>query len=282
MSTAVHRRWLAPEVVQTSAMDCGPAVLKCLLEGFHIPVSYGRLREACQTDVDGTSIDTIELVANQLGVVAEQMVLPLDHLFLPEAQVLPAVVVVRHGSGVTHFVVVWRRYGQWLQVMDPSIGRRWVSCRKFAEEIFHHRHSVAEPAWRAWAATDDFLKPLRQRLSLLGASAAASTALVERASKDAGWFSFGALDAATRLVQSVVEANGIQPGKHAVKLLGTLFDRTCTSTSDIHTLLPADYWSVAPDLENPDAKSHRLVLQGAVLLRISGPTRGTVSATAGV
>jgi ATP-binding cassette subfamily B protein len=35
-------------------MDCGPAALKCLLEGFGIPVSYGRLREACQTDVDGS------------------------------------------------------------------------------------------------------------------------------------------------------------------------------------------------------------------------------------
>ena len=28
------RRLLAAEVVQTSAMDCGPAALKCLLEGF--------------------------------------------------------------------------------------------------------------------------------------------------------------------------------------------------------------------------------------------------------
>ena len=64
------RRLLVPEVVQTSAMDCGPAVLKCLLEGFGIPVSYGRLREACQTDVDGTSIDVLEDVAGQLGLVA--------------------------------------------------------------------------------------------------------------------------------------------------------------------------------------------------------------------
>ena len=34
----VNRRWLVPEVVQTSAMDCGPASLKALLEGFGIPV----------------------------------------------------------------------------------------------------------------------------------------------------------------------------------------------------------------------------------------------------
>ena len=65
-------RLLAPEVVQTSAMDCGPASLKTLLEGFGISVSYGRLREACQTDVDGTSIDTLEETAVRLGLDAEQ------------------------------------------------------------------------------------------------------------------------------------------------------------------------------------------------------------------
>ena len=72
------RRFFAPEVIQTSEMDCGPATLKCLLEGFSISASYGRLREACQTDVDGTSIDTIEEVAVQLGLVAEQDLAELE------------------------------------------------------------------------------------------------------------------------------------------------------------------------------------------------------------
>ena len=57
------RRLFVPEVVQTSAMDCGPASLKALFGGFGIYLSYGRLREACQTDVDGTSIDALEDVA---------------------------------------------------------------------------------------------------------------------------------------------------------------------------------------------------------------------------
>src|SRR5258705_483250 len=47
ISLSPPRRLLAPEVVQPSAMDCGPATLKCLLEGFGVPISYGRLREAC-------------------------------------------------------------------------------------------------------------------------------------------------------------------------------------------------------------------------------------------
>ena len=94
-ASRVSRLLLAAEVVQTSAMDCGPAALKCLLEGFGIRVSYGRLREACQTDVDGTSIDTIEEAAVQLGLEAEQVMVPVDHLFLPAARALPALVVVR-------------------------------------------------------------------------------------------------------------------------------------------------------------------------------------------
>src|SRR6516162_912437 len=117
-----RRRLLVSEVVQTSAMDCGPAALTCLLAGFHIPVSYGRLREACQTDVDGTSIDTLEVVAGQLGLAAEQVMLPVDHLLLPESQAPPALLVVRQPNGFTHFVLLWRRHGPVVQVMDPAVG----------------------------------------------------------------------------------------------------------------------------------------------------------------
>src|SRR5690242_16877134 len=94
-----HRRLLVPEVVQTSAMDCGPAVLTALLEGFGIPVSYGRLREACRTDLDGTSIDVLEEVAGQCGLVAEQTMIPSDHLLLAEAEALPAILVVSLPNG---------------------------------------------------------------------------------------------------------------------------------------------------------------------------------------
>ena len=137
-----RRRWLVPEVVQTSAMDCGPAVLKALLEGFGIPIRYDRLREACQTDVDGTSIDTLEEVAGQLGLVAEQVMIPVDHLLLAEARALPAVLVVRLPNGLTHFVLAWRKLGPVVQVMDPAVGRRWVSARGSSEEVYLHTQRV--------------------------------------------------------------------------------------------------------------------------------------------
>ena len=143
----VRHRLLVPEVVQTSAMDCGPATLKCLLEGFGISVSYGRLREACQTDVDGTSIDTMEEIAVQLGLEAEQIMTPVDHLTLPEAQTLPAIVVVRLPSGVTHFV----------QVMDPGTGRRWMNRDRFLSDVYIHTFPVPAADWRELGLTGQCL-----------------------------------------------------------------------------------------------------------------------------
>ena len=67
---------LVPEVVQSSAMDCGPAALKAYVEGHGVSVSYGRLREACQTDVDGAAIETLHAIAVELGVPVEQVLLP--------------------------------------------------------------------------------------------------------------------------------------------------------------------------------------------------------------
>ncbi len=136
-----ERRFLAVEVVQTSNMDCGPAALKCLLEGYHVPISFGRLREACQTDVDGTSIDTIEEIASDLGLIAEQSLIPIDHVTLASARALPAIVVVNRGAQL-HFVVVWRRVGRWLQVMDPAVGRRLITVSQFQREIHLHTHIV--------------------------------------------------------------------------------------------------------------------------------------------
>jgi ATP-binding cassette subfamily B protein len=141
------RRWLVPEVVQTSSMDCGPAVLAAVLKGFGIPARYDRLREACQTDVDGTSIDMLEEVARQLGLDAEQVMLPADHLLMPEAAALPALLVVRQPGGLTHFVLVWRCLGPLVQVMDPAVGRRWTSRRQLLEQVHVHQQRVPAAAW---------------------------------------------------------------------------------------------------------------------------------------
>lgn len=264
-----RRRWLAPEVVQTSTMDCGPAALKCLLEGFHVPVSYGRLREACQTDVDGTSIDTLEIVARQLGLEAEQVLIPADHVALESGRPLPALAVVRQADTAPHFVVIWRRWRGWLQVMDPALGRRWVRVADFRQELFRHETAVDAGDWRAWAASAEFLSPLRGRMAALGAGAAADE-LIRSALADGGWFAMGALDASVRLAQSLAAAGGVGRGGDAAGLVSALFRQTVERGDDIFGLVPRPYWSVTPDASNTDPTVERLRVAGAVLVHVGG------------
>jgi ABC-type bacteriocin/lantibiotic exporter with double-glycine peptidase domain len=250
-------------------MDCGPAALKCLLEGHGVPVSYGRLREACQTSVDGTSIDTIEVVAAQLGLNAEQVLIPRDFICLDGVQSFPAIVVVRHSDSVTHFVVVWAQHGKWLQIMDPSVGRRWISLRRFEAEIFAHEQSVDALDWRRWCESEDFVLPMRQRLANLGFAGAQAEALIATATADSGWFSLGSLDAAARLCMSLVDAGGLSKGKEAAQVAAALFHDTVASGHDIFAIIPPSYWSAKPDAANTGSGRQKLKVSGGVLLKTS-------------
>jgi ABC-type bacteriocin/lantibiotic exporter with double-glycine peptidase domain len=262
------RRLFIPEVVQTSMMDCGPASLKAMLEGHGVSVSYGRLREACQTDVDGTSIDTLEEVGAQLGLNTEQIMLPADHVLLATAKTLPALVVVRHPSGVTHFIIVWRKHGRFLQLMDPAIGRRWVSCRRFLDELYVHTLPVPAAGWREWAASAEFLGPLDERLAALKISGAARTRLLATAVADEGWRGLATLDAATRLLGAIMRTGGINSGRHAARMLEAFCHSAPDGEEESALTIPAAYWSVRPC--DSDGDDEQLLLRGAVLVRVKG------------
>jgi ATP-binding cassette subfamily B protein len=249
-------RLIVPEVVQTSNMDCGPAALKCLLGGFGIDVNYGRLREACQTDVDGTSIDTIEEVANQLGLQAEQIMLPPDHVLLEEARALPAIAVVVLPNGLTHFVVVWRRHGRWLQLMDPATGRRFTHADHFLNELYIHKMPVPAEDWVEYARSESFLNPLRRRIDHLGASDQLDR-LLRRATIGSDWQPLAALDAGVRMVESIARSGALSRGSQTARVLES-FLREPETIAD-------HYWSVRPAQEEG-----QLFLRGAVLVRTLG------------
>ncbi|MBU0492018.1 MAG: ATP-binding cassette domain-containing protein [Chloroflexi bacterium] len=268
-----------PEVVQTSGMDCGPATLKCLLEGLGIPVSYGRLREACQTDIDGTSIDTIEDVAVQLGLVAKQIMIPTDHLLLPGFQNLPAIVVVRLPSGISHFVVVWSLHGPFVQVMDPATGRRWLTGRRFMDEVYIHTHPVSASAWREWAGTEGFCGPLRRRLADLRIEEPEIEQLFDTALQDPGWYSLATLDAAIRIVSTVTDAGALERGAEAGELLDRFFHQARQEQPGKSATIPPSYWSVYPLSEDPGSEE-RVLMRGVVLVRVLGPREVAQAETA--
>ena len=208
-------RLLVPEVVQTSAMDCGPATLKALLDGFGIPASYGRLREACQTDVDGTSVNVIEETAIRLGLDAQQVMLPVDHVLLARTHSLPALCVVRLPTGLTHFIVAWRRHGAWIQLMDPATGRRWSSARRFINELYQHTQAVPAGAWRDWAGGEEFRSGLDERMHAIAIGVKTRNRVMAAATADAGWRGLASLDAGTRMTAALVDSSGIRRGAEA-------------------------------------------------------------------
>jgi ATP-binding cassette subfamily B protein len=262
-----ERRFLIPEVVQTSAMDCGPASLKALLAGFDIRVNYGHLREACMTDVDGTSIDTLEEIAVALGLDAIQTMVPADHLLLSETQALPALVIVRLPNGLTHFVVVWRAHRFFVQIMDPGAGRAWWTRKGLLNDLYLHALPIDEDFAHAWISGEAFLHPLQARLLRMDICASQVEELIQKALQEDSWQAIAALDAATRLTETFVRTKGILPGREAAKVLRQFADSVSHCPSDaLYDIIPESYWSIRRSPEDENA----LFLHGAVLIQVFG------------
>jgi len=259
-----RRRWLAPEAVQASPMDCGPTALFALLNGFGLGVSYARLREACQTDVDGTSIDSLERTARALGLDARQVLVPVDHAGEERAGTLPAIAVTRLPGGTVHFVLVWRRVGRWLQVMDPASGRRWIELERFRATLYQHSLDLPADTWRAFAGGPASAAVLVAALRRLGHRHARER--VDEALADPHWRVLAALEAAMRMVRSLVRARALGRGGAAERLLDALFERARRDPSAV----PAVYWSVRPAAASTPA-AEVLTVRGALLVRARGP-----------
>lgn len=270
MNRGNRQRSLAPEVVQTSAMDCGPASLKCLLDGFGISASYGRLREACQTEVDGTSIDTLEEVAGSLGLHAEQVMLPAEQLLDRRATPLPLLLITRLPGGSTHFVVVWRRHGRFFQVMDPSQGRRWLAARTLLDQAYTHEQALPAEAFSAWARSEGFQEPLGRRLRALGCPEDEECFSAARAATDAN--ALAALDAAARLVGQWVAAGAVHRGREAAALLRSLWERARAVPTDATQVIPKEFWFARPRPEasraTRDGAEPEVMLRGVVALLV--------------
>lgn len=257
-------KWLAPEVIQTSAMDCGPAALKCVLEGFGVRVGYGRLREACQTDVDGTSIDTVEDVACALGLDAEQRLIPPEHVLLPQAGCFPAIAVLNMPNGLNHFVVLYRRSGSWVQIMDPERGRQWVHVRALHDQLYIHPTQVPAAAFREFAGSPQMIEPIKQRLARLGISARRQQELVLDASRDEDWRPMAALDAAIRAVTSLESSGAVRRGPVAERLISAVTTEALANRE----IIPTRSWSVGP-IGEVDGEEW-VWMRGAVVIAIRG------------
>ena len=271
---------LAEEVIQSSAMDCGPAALKSLASGFGLRLDYDRLREVCRTQVDGTSIDSLEDVSRALGMDATQELVPVDCLDAFLRLDKPFIAVVRTPYGGMHFAVVWNRLGGGLQLMDPNIGRRFVPEREFLSTLHVHEHRFHAEAWLPLVQHGPLWDWLCERARRLGASR--TRELVESCVATDGWRGFSALDAGIRMIERVRGAGVPLPGRGADERIRRVYALALQALREGHdgaTAIPKNLFFVT-FAGIDDAGKEEILLRGAVLLAVKGIDEKSVAVQA--
>jgi len=248
-------------------MDCGPAALASLLNGYGLSVSYPRLRELCQTDVDGTSIDTLEVLASRLGLEAEQVMVPNDFVLRQTTPNLPAIAVVTLPNGLTHFVVIWRERFGYVQIMDPARGRSWIRKDRLLDSLYQHRVEVDAEDWLDYARSDEFSASLKEGLEALGVDGTTAGRLLGDACAASDWQPLARLDAAIRMCRSLRAAGAKIRPADIPTLLAKLPEQP--------DLIPDRHFQVQA-ADDPQ----QLTLTAAILLRVRGvaSARGDTSA----
>lgn len=264
----VQRSFLAPEVIQASLMDCGPAALHSVLQGFGVTASYDDLRARCETDVDGTSIDGVAALGREFGLSTHEILVPADRLLLHESSCLPAIALTTTTGGALHFVVVWRTLGSYVQLMDPMGGRRWVAKRRFLPNVAEVSCPASRKRWKRWSTTPDSLRPLHAQMLTLGLSKTQVASLVHRATADGSGRSLARLDAAVRMVAALVDSGVQRRGRRAARLLETSLS-TESSRAESPLVIPQRFFWV----DEPEPDSDTVMTHGTLIVHFSGTQR---------
>jgi len=152
MSRLRLRPGKVPVVMQFSATECGAACLAMILSYFGRRTDVSEVRALMQIGRDGVTAQAIARVGRTFGLRVRAFSLePADLRQIA----LPA---VAHWK-FEHFVVVERFSNEFVDIIDPALGRRRVSSQVFSDAFtgialtfepgadFVQRRSAGRPAW---------------------------------------------------------------------------------------------------------------------------------------
>jgi hypothetical protein len=152
--------------------------------------------------------------------------------------------VIQQPSGLTHFVIVWRRLGRKLQVMDPATGRRWTPIKQFQGELYIHEMIAPAETWREWAQSDEFTRALRARMIALGITPRKASKAITRALGDPSWRPIATLDTAVRMLTSLARTGAFKKRAQMFPLLTATVARALDAPQEAERLIPQDYTGV--------------------------------------
>ncbi len=189
--------------------------------------------------------------------------MPVDHLLLPEADALPAIVVTRLPSGLIHFVVVWRVHGRFVQVMDPARGRRWVRRETFLRDVYVHSDAGPRRGLPRVGRQRRLHPPARAPAARAGRRRTARRSSRARSKIRAGR-PIAALDGAARTVAALVASGAVARGAEAGRLVALAGVGVGPAVARCRRSTP-------PPRRRPPPRTapRRSPMRGAVLLRAS-------------
>jgi ATP-binding cassette subfamily B protein len=118
------RRRRVPEMQQMDASECGAACLAMILNYYGYKASVAEVRQTCGVGRDGLSALTIAQSARTYGLRVRAISLPHNDF---RYVMLPAIV---HWE-FNHFLIVERWSPDFVDVVDPALGRRRLSADEF-------------------------------------------------------------------------------------------------------------------------------------------------------
>ncbi|MBX3010158.1 MAG: ABC transporter ATP-binding protein [Caldilineaceae bacterium] len=195
---------------------------------------------------------------------------PADALLLPDA--LPALVLLRPISEEpAHWAVVWNRVGAFFQVMDPQLGRLWLSSSQLLADLGREELYLTAGAWHELAASATSRQFLSDRLRLLQLEVEQVETVMAAAYAQPHAYGPAALDATIRTVEHMVRRGGLRRGAEATQLINHTFTQANQLLQTTGQLLAPANWAVQPDLKMAPLAQAPAYLQGIVHLRVRGP-----------
>jgi ATP-binding cassette subfamily B protein len=256
-----------PELVEVRDTGNGraTAALRAALSAYGIPFDAATLERECKVDDDGASIDDLEDVADKYGLEAEQIIVPREHVLMPDARLLPAILILDGAEEAREFVLAWRLDGDRVEIMSPVDGRKWVDRADVQRGLYLHEMPVSPEDWQETSTSPEFRDALRVRMVALGVERAAAQALLDKAGADTTWRGIGALEAAIRQLEADPSKAAGDPRARLAAASECAFEKRESCGLDP---IPAALWSVQPAPRAPEGD--QVLVRGAVMLAITG------------
>jgi hypothetical protein len=243
-------------ILQKDYMDCGVAAFQAMLAGYGISADYAQLRARLKTEDEGTSTDEIEKIAPEYGLLLRQVVVPPERIFLPDSGLIPSIAAVKSGD-LNHMILLWEIEGDKVEVLDPAVGRVFLTPEEIQQQLIIHEQDLSEKAYKAWACDTGFLEVLQKRMSALGLTDEQITELQNKACHQSDWKAIAVLDAKTRKLTAQKNVTK----EEAFSMLSNFSD-----TPEL------DEYRFASKGQNNKEGEPQVALRGAVLLVSDGRT----------